>query len=219
MPIPSNERRCADERARGAARTVKRSFDIVAASAAMLGLAPLGGAIAVLVKATSDGPVFYRQRRVGRNGQTFMMVKFRTMEVGTHDAVGACTEEFERFAQAGFKLPQDDPRITATGRWLRRTSLDELPQLLNIVRGDMSVVGPRPVEPAQLSRRPAVHRSAYEAVRPGLTGVWQVSGRSKIPEPVRHEMDTRYAATWSLLGDLRIIWATPAALLRSGETA
>ena len=190
---------------------------MVGASALVVAV-PIGLLAAVAIKATSTGPVLFRQQRVGLDGRTFLIIKFRTMRVGTHTEVLANDDAFDRYADSGFKLPADDPRITAVGRFLRRTSIDELPQLLNIVAGDMSLVGPRPVEAAQLEHRSPADQALYESLRPGLTGVWQVSGRSTLPESQRIEIDSTYAHTWTMLGDLRIILATPAALLRPGET-
>jgi lipopolysaccharide/colanic/teichoic acid biosynthesis glycosyltransferase len=145
------------------------------------------------------------------------MFKFRSMRVDAEDVLTADTELYERFLRNGCKLPEgEDPRITRVGRFMRRTSLDELPQLLNVVLGDMSLVGPRPLVGPELANY-GEGVPTLLSVRPGMTGRWQVSGRSAIAFPERAEMDLEYVRNWSFLGDLWILVLTPAAvLLRTG---
>jgi undecaprenyl-phosphate galactose phosphotransferase len=199
------------------ARAIKLGVDILVAVLALLFLSPLLLAIAVFVKA-DGGPVFYAQTRVGRDGRHFRCWKFRTMAVGAEQrlqqllaADPAAAEEWARTQ----KLTAD-PRVTGIGAVLRRTSLDELPQLLNVLHGDMSLVGPRPIVDAEVERY-AEAIASYCAVRPGLTGLWQVSGRSETSYARRVQLDIRYVKTWSLLQDLSILLRTiPAVLLRRG---
>ena len=194
----------------------KRLFDVTTAGAALVALAPLFGGVALVLKLTDPGPVFYGHRRVGRGGRSFACLKFRTMTTNGDEVLeqllrndATAREEWE----ATRKL-RHDPRVTDLGRTLRRTSLDELPQLLNILRGDMSVVGPRPVVDDELDRY-GRSASAYLSVRPGLTGLWQVSGRSDTTYHERVMLDRHYAARRSMAMDLAIIARTIPAVLRS----
>ena len=196
---------------------LKTGLDIVLALIALLLLSPLWLAIAALVK-RDGGPVLYAQTRLGRDGRHFRCLKFRTMVVDADQRLqqllstdpDAAAEWNERH-----KLAQD-PRITAIGAVLRSTSLDEIPQLLNVVMGDMSLVGPRPITDSEVSRY-AEAFPFYCAVRPGITGLWQVSGRSETSYDHRVELDVRYVQTWSLLQDIVIVLKTiPAVLLRRG---
>ena len=196
-------------------RGLKRTGDIVF-SLAVLGLgSPVLLVLAALVKLSSPGPVFYVQRRVGRGYQRFGCIKFRTMRPDA-DAVLAkvlaedstLRSEFER----DFKL-QRDPRITPVGRFLRRSSLDELPQFLNVLRGEMSVVGPRPIVDQELSRY-GDYMDEVASVRPGLTGLWQVSGRNNLSYKKRVKLDLAYARGRSFNLDLAIILRTFGVLLR-----
>lgn len=193
--------------------SVKRHIDVVLALLLGVGAIPLGLAIAAAIKLTSRGPVFFRQKRVGRYGETFEIVKFRTMRPGTHEEVMQSPLEKKRYEANGFKMPEDDPRITAIGRLLRKTSLDELPQLLNVLRGDMSLVGIRPLLEDELAQRPVYDQRCYTLLPPGMTGLWQVSGRSTINTDLRLSLDRHYVEYWSLLGDLRILFRTPSAVL------
>ncbi|MEL6217318.1 MAG: WecB/TagA/CpsF family glycosyltransferase [Pseudomonadota bacterium] len=192
------------------AETIKRAMDIVIAGGALLALAPLFLLVAAAIKAESRGPVFFRQTRVGRDAHPFRMIKFRSMYrdaemrraalLATSDRQGVC-----------FKA-KADPRITRVGRFLRRTSLDELPQLLNVVRGEMSLVGPRPALPEEVETySPRARRRL--AVRPGITGLWQVSGRADIGFEKMIDMDLAYAKTRSALLDVVLIALTFRAVL------
>jgi lipopolysaccharide/colanic/teichoic acid biosynthesis glycosyltransferase len=166
------------------------------------------------VKTTSSGPVFFKQQRVGAGGELFEMWKFRTMADGTHHAVLSDEAARRAYEANDFKLPADDPRITRVGRWLRRTSLDELPQLINVVLGTMSIVGVRPVEPQQLASWPAENQDLYKMLRPGMTGLWQVEGRSTVRSHDRLALDRSYLENWSVWADVKIAARTPFALLR-----
>ncbi len=191
-------------------RWVKRAADVAIASAALLVFAPLMVAVAVTVKLGDGGPVLFRQTRVGRAGQDFRMLKFRSMVV---DAEQRKIELMARNEGHGalFKLTHD-PRVTRVGRLLRSTSIDELPQLVNVIAGSMSVVGPRPHLAAELASMPkeALRRSL---VTPGVTGLWQVSGRSDLTAEESIRLDLRYVENWSLSLDLLILWKTISALL------
>lgn len=192
-------------------RFAKRVIDLVVSAVGIVVCLPLTLAVAALVKLTSPGPVLFRQERAGRNGETFSMLKFRTMYTDAEDRHAELTGSNQADGPL-FKLHRD-PRVTPVGRWLRTTSLDELPQLLNVLTGRMSLVGPRPLVPseARLIEGWAVRRFS---VRPGLTGLWQISGRSDLPFEELCRLDYSYVASWSLAWDLRIIWHTPSAVLR-----
>ncbi|GAB2813603.1 sugar transferase [Actinocorallia aurea] len=192
----------------GPRRLLKRAFDLVGAASALAALSPLLLLVSVLVKAGDRGPVFYSQTRTGRDGREFRMLKFRTMIPDAHRH----RAELPATNGALFKL-RDDWRITPVGTRLRRYSLDELPQLVNVLRGEMSLVGPRPPLPEEVAvyghdvRRRLV-------VKPGLTGLWQVSGRSDLPWDEAVRLDLLYVENWSLMMDLQILWKTVGAVLR-----
>jgi Undecaprenyl-phosphate galactose phosphotransferase WbaP len=187
----------------------KRAVDLLLILACAPLLLLLGLLIAVAIRFDSRGPVFYRQERLGRGGRCFTLFKFRSMHVGAdallrdllaHDE--AAREEYARFAKL-----KADPRVTRVGRFLRKTSLDELPQLLNVFRGEMSLVGPRAYLPAELERMQGRERTILR-VRPGITGLWQVSGRSRIPFEGRLDLDVRYIRDWSVSLDLYLLART-----------
>ncbi len=190
---------------------LKRAFDVVAAGLLVVALAPVLLACAVAVRLSGPGPVLFRQQRVGRGGRVFSMCKFRSMTVDAEDRLAAVRWLNEADGPV-FKLRRD-PRVTRAGRWLRAWSLDELPQLLNVLRGEMSMVGPRPLPTYEVDLdNPWARRRLW--VRPGLTGLWQVSGRHRLPfdELVRH--DLFYVENWSLAMDLRIVLRTIPTVLR-----
>jgi exopolysaccharide biosynthesis polyprenyl glycosylphosphotransferase len=192
----------------------KFAFDLLVASTLCLLLSPMLLVIAVAIKVTSPGPVLYRQRRVGLRGRPFTMLKFRTMRRGADRQV-AELRQARGVTDVMFKL-KDDPRVTAVGRVLRRYSLDELPQLFNVVRGDMSLVGPRPPLPEEVTRYEDWHFDRLEAP-PGVTGLWQVSGRSDLPFDDCVRLDIFYIENWSLAYDLYILAKTiPVLLLKRG---
>jgi exopolysaccharide biosynthesis polyprenyl glycosylphosphotransferase len=205
-----------------AARIVKRVSDIVIAVLGLASLFPLWLIIAVLIKWNSKGPVLFKQERVGMDGRIFLVYKFRTMHV---DSDHTTHEEHQRLFIAGraeanlgdaerpaYKLSAD-PRITRLGRWLRRTSLDEVPQLFNVLLGDMSVVGPRPPIPYEVEAYDLAHRKRLD-MKPGVTGLWQVSGRNRLPFAEMVRLDLFYIENWSLLLDLKIILRTALVIFR-----
>lgn len=193
---------------------VKRALDLVLAAVTLIVISPLFVVIAIALKCTSRGPVLFRQVRVGRHHQHFTVLKFRTMRDGTYDALLSDESRWARHAANGFKHHSPD-EVTPLGRWLRMTSLDELPQLWNVVRGDMSIVGVRPLVPLELGARPRRSQGMYGVLRPGVTGLWQVSGRSHTTTDERIELDERYARTWSIGRDISILLRTPLAVLRA----
>lgn len=196
---------------------IKRAIDVLLGFSTLVVVSPLIVVAAVCVWATSPGPVFYRQQRVGRGGRCVDVVKFRTMKVGTHEEVLADPALRAAYESNGWKLERDDPRITRVGRWLRRTSLDELPQLLNVLAGDMSLVGVRPLLAEELARRPVYDQQLYSSMRPGMTGLWQVGGRSALDNVDRLELDRSYVERWSLWGDVVLLARTPAAVLHISQ--
>lgn len=194
---------------------IKRTADICAAGLILLVLGPLFVMLTVAIKLDSPGPVFFRQYRIGRRGERFWMLKFRSMVVDAEARKAELRALNE--AEGGLFKIADDPRITRVGRLLRRTSLDELPQLLNVLRGDMSLVGPRPLVPDEDSLITGWQRRRL-AVKPGMTGPWQVFGSSRIPMAEMVKIDYLYGANWSLWLDLRILLRTiPYVLSRRGQ--
>lgn len=188
----------------------KRATDIAVTAALILLFVPVFLVVALAVKASSPGPVLFRQRRVGQGGREFSILKFRTMRADAEQRLRTDPELHERFVAGGHKLPCAlDPRVTRVGRLLRRTSFDELPQLFNVIAGHMSLVGPRPVERTQLERDYDGFEGAYLALRPGLTGLWQVSGRSRIEFPERAHLDQRYLTSCGPWVDAKILLRTP----------
>jgi len=196
----------------------KRSIDVVGAWIGLVVFALPSAVIALLVKTTSPGPVLFRQKRVGQHGLEFELIKFRTMLVGTHDEVLRQREQQLEYAENDFKLPADDARITAVGRVLRKLSVDEIPQFVNVLRGEMSLVGIRPVERAQLETRSLADQLDYTSMRPGLTGSWQIEGRSSMHPRERLALDRAYVESWSNWLDLRILLRTPLAVLHIART-
>jgi exopolysaccharide biosynthesis polyprenyl glycosylphosphotransferase len=186
-------------------QAMKRLFDIVASAVALWLLLPLFVVVMALIKLTSRGPVFFRQTRVGLHGRTFNMLKFRSMVVNAESLKAALAAQNE---QAGpvFKMRRD-PRVTRIGRFIRKYSIDELPQLINVLRGDMSVVGPRPPVPDELLKYEAWQRRRL-SVRPGLTCIWQVSGRNQISFEDWMLLDMQYIDHWSLARDFQLIFRT-----------
>ncbi|HEX8044455.1 sugar transferase [Rhizobium sp.] len=198
---------------------LKRGFDVTAALMGLILISPLFLMLMLLVKLSDRGPIFYGHRRIGHNGKTFGCLKFRTMVVDGDRVLQAYLHANPRAMdewRATRKL-QNDPRVTLVGAVLRKLSLDELPQLINIIRGEMSVVGPRPVVEDELERyeTSAIY---YLQSRPGLTGLWQVSGRNDVSYESRVAFDTHYVKNWSLSSDMMIIAKTiPAVCLSRGS--
>jgi exopolysaccharide biosynthesis polyprenyl glycosylphosphotransferase len=199
-------------------RAVKRAIDVACASLLLLLTAPLFAYVAWRIKRDSPGPVYFRQERLGLNGEPFEMLKFRSMVVDTdprvHREFVASMTDFRAQPAAGgiYKLDQSD-KVTASGRWLRRTSLDELPQLINVLRGEMSMVGPRPCLPWEVELFQPHHFDRF-LVPPGITGLWQVTARAHSTFGEALEMDVVYARDWSLGLDLRLMLRTPREMLR-----
>ncbi|MGA3033264.1 MAG: sugar transferase [Terracidiphilus sp.] len=203
---------------------IKRVIDVLGSTVLMLMFAPLFLAIAMAVKFTSKGPIFFRQQRVGRYGKTFTFLKFRSMHA--NNDVNVHKEFVTRLIASGtrqisenptrtqvYKLT-DDRRVTRVGKFLRRTSLDELPQFLNVLMGDMSLVGPRPPIPYELAAYQTWHRRRLLGVKPGITGLWQVLGRSRVQFDEMVRLDLRYASTWTPWLDIKILIRTPLAVIR-----
>jgi exopolysaccharide biosynthesis polyprenyl glycosylphosphotransferase len=192
----------------------KRAFDLFGASLGLLAISPLIIAIAIAIKLDSRGPVFFRQLRVGRHGHRFYMLKFRTM-VPEAEAMKESLRHRNEAKEGLFKIAED-PRLTRVGGWLRKSALDELPQLLNIVRGEMSLVGPRPLVIEEDQRIEGWHRRRLE-LTPGMTGPWQILGPAKVPLREMVAIDYLYVANWSLWADVKILLRTvPHVLGRRG---
>ena len=190
----------------------KRALDIAAAGAATLALSPVLAFTALAIRLESPGPVIFRQQRVGRDGEPFTMFKFRSMFVDAEARKAALLANNEMEGGVIFKM-KHDPRVTRVGRFIRRTSIDELPQLFNVLRGDMSLVGPRPPLPSEVAQYTLKDRGRLGAA-PGITCIWQVSGRSEIPFPQQVEMDLDYIHQQSLTEDVRLLLKTVPALVR-----
>lgn len=200
---------------------VKRLFDLIVSSLLLILLAPLLLTIALLVKTTSKGPVFFCQERIGHFGKAFTFLKFRSMNADTNPEIHK--KYIEQFiaqdkgnvsslgqdAQNGVYKITNDPRVTPIGRFLRKTSMDELPQLINVFKGEMSLVGPRPPIPYECERYDIWHRRRILEIKPGLTGLWQVKGRSSTSFDEMVRLDLKYALEWSLWLDLKILLQTP----------
>ena len=195
----------------GAKHALKRVMDVTAALAALLVLSPVLLVLAVTVRLDSPGPVFFRQDRIGKDGQVFGMFKFRSMVVDAEERLAALNQQNEG-AGVLFKM-KDDPRVTRCGRWMRKYSLDELPQLWNVVLGDMSMVGPRPPLDREVSGYER-HTHRRLLIKPGITGLWQINGRSDLPWEEAVRLDLYYVENWSLAGDLLILWRTFRAVVR-----
>jgi lipopolysaccharide/colanic/teichoic acid biosynthesis glycosyltransferase len=191
----------------------KRALDLVLILGTAPLTVPLGLVTALLVRLTSHGPVLFGQQRVGLGGSRFTMYKFRTMHRDAEALLQQDPSLWHDYVANGYKVPAElDRRITPLGRFLRRSSLDELPQLLNVLAGQMSLVGPRPVVPRELENY-GDRLAVYLSVRPGITGAWQVNGRSTIDYPDRVDIDAEYVQRWSVWLDVKILLKTPIAVL------
>ena len=209
-------------KANGAARLIKRVIDIAGSLAALILSSPTFLAIAIAIKLTSKGPILFKQERIGQYGARFTFLKFRSMYFQNDPKIH---REYVRRLIAGdgeckqsdgdggvYKL-KSDPRITPVGRFLRKTSLDEFPQFFNVLRGEMSLVGPRPPIPYEIEVYDIWHRRRFLEAKPGITGLWQIMGRSKLKFDEMVRLDLRYVKNWSLGLDLRILWKTPQVVL------
>jgi exopolysaccharide production protein ExoY len=195
---------------------LKRLVDLAFAITAFLLFAPIMGLIAMAVKLTSPGPIFFRQERLGKEGRYFRIFKFRTMSADAEAVLKSDPQLYERYREGSFKLAKDeDFRITPLGRFLRTFSLDELPQLFNVLKGDMSLVGPRPIVPDEIKQYDD-YAKLLLSVKPGMTGYWQVNGRSLITDyATRVRLDMEYIRDQSLRGDLQIMLKTVSAVTRA----
>ena len=205
------------------ARVMKRGIDIAGSLLALIFTSPFLLLIALVIKLTSKGPVLFRQERVGQYGRRFIFLKFRSMYVSNDHTIH---KEYVKRLIAGnvgleqkngrtpevFKLT-NDPRITPFGRFLRKTSIDEIPQFLNVFAGSMSLVGPRPPVPYEFEAYAMWHRQRLVAVKPGITGQWQVGGRSRTTFDEMVRMDLKYSSSWTVWGDIKILYQTPRAVL------
>lgn len=206
-------------RAQGPAGAARRATDLVAAVLLLVVLAPLLLMVALIIKLDSPGPALFRQRRIGKDRREFTMVKFRTMRTdATCDLharyVAGLAQEINGAGSTELRKLTNDPRVTRVGRILRRLSVDELPQLLNVVAGQMALVGPRPALEYELDHYEPAHFGRFK-VRPGMTGLWQVSGRSALGFKEMLDLDAEYARTASLGNDLKILLRTPRAAVRN----
>jgi len=205
---------------------IKRVMDMAFSAGLLLVLSPLLAAIAAIIKLTSKGPVVYEQERLGQFGQRFQCLKFRTMYANNDPKIHQeyvqqfiagkdGLDQSEKSEKPVYKLTKD-PRITSIGHFLRKTSLDELPQFWNVLRGDMSLVGPRPPVPYEFEVYDIWHRRRVLEIKPGVTGLWQVSGRNRMVFDEMVRLDLRYCQTWSLWLDVKILVATPRAVFNGG---
>jgi lipopolysaccharide/colanic/teichoic acid biosynthesis glycosyltransferase len=210
------------ENGRKISRITKRIMDLVGGTFALIFFSPIFLAIAVAVKATSQGPIFFRQRRIGQHGNSFVFLKFRSMYVNNDAAVhkeyvqkliaGKADKHPSNGSSQGVYKLTGDRRITRVGGFLRKTSLDELPQLLNVLQGTMSLVGPRPPIPYEVAAYDVWHRRRLLEAKPGITGLWQVSGRSRVKFDDMVRLDLHYARNWSPWMDIKILLRTPGAV-------
>lgn len=211
----------ADMAARPVGGWAKRAFDVTIALTGLILMAPIMGVIAALIYITMGGPVLFAQQRVGFKQRSFRCYKFRTMVADADERLARHLQDDPDAAHAWRETQklQSDPRVTPLGHILRKSSLDELPQLFNILRGDMSCIGPRPVPMKELLQRYGSAASDYIRAKPGLTGMWQVNGRSATNYTHRIKCDRYYVRRWSLLLDIKILFRTVPAVLKFDETS
>ena len=193
-------------------RGIKRILNLLCSFVGVIVLSPFFLIISLLIKVTSKGPVFFVHERVGLNGKKFKLIKFRTMVNNAEEMIASFSPEQKKEWEENYKL-KDDPRITKIGKFLRRTSLDELPQLINILKGDMSIVGPRPVVDEELNWY-GDKKDKHLSVKPGLTGWWAVNGRSNVPYPERCDLELYYVDHISFALDVKIILKTLGAIIK-----
>ena len=187
-------------------RLIKRIFDFILSLIGIAIMSPLFLIISIMIKCDTKGPVFFKQRRIGLNGKPLYIYKFRTMVTNAEELIASFTPEQKKEWEESYKL-KDDPRITRVGKILRKTSLDELPQLINIIKGEMSIIGPRPVVEEELSWY-GNDVDLVLSVKPGLTGWWAVNGRAEVPYPKRCDLELYYVKNASLALDVRILLGT-----------
>lgn len=191
---------------------VKRVIDVILASIALILLSPLFAIIAIAIKIDSKGPVFFAHKRIGKNGNIIKLYKFRSMVINAQELIKSFTPEQMREYKENYKLT-NDPRITKVGKFLRKTSLDELPQLINIINGDLSIIGPRPVVADELEKY-GVNKDKFLSVTPGLTGYWAANGRSNTTYEQRMEMELYYIDNLSLKMDIKVFFKTILSVLK-----
>ncbi|MFR7775961.1 MAG: sugar transferase [Bifidobacterium adolescentis] len=189
----------------------KRVFDIVVSLVALVGTAIITIPVAIAIKLTDGGPIFYTQTRVGRRGKPFKMIKFRSMVVNADKMKAELAAETGQKGRFIFKM-KDDPRVTKVGKFIRKFSIDEFPQFLNVLKGDMSVVGPRPPLPEEVAQYNQTYATRM-LVKPGITGPWQVSGRSNLSKEESESLDVSYVQSWSVLGDIVLLFRTVGAVI------
>lgn len=189
----------------------KRVFDIVVSLVALVGTAIITIPVAIAIKVTDRGPIFYTQTRVGRRGKPFKMIKFRSMVVNADKMKSELAEQTGQKGRFIFKM-KNDPRVTTVGRFIRKFSIDEFPQFLNVLKGDMSVVGPRPPLPEEVAQYNQTYATRM-LVKPGITGPWQVSGRSNLSKEESESLDVSYVQSWSVLGDIVLLFRTVGAVI------
>lgn len=214
LELVDNEDRPSDGPAGSRAmHVVKRAVDVVFASAILVLLLPLLIVVAIAIRLESPGSVFFAHRRLGRDGRYFDCLKFRSMRPDAEHQLLSDDRLRHEYVANHFKIPADqDPRVTRLGRFLRKSSIDELPQLLNVVKGDMSLVGPRPIVPLE-GNYYGEELDLLLSVRPGITGAWAVHGRSEVGYPDRVHLELDYVRNWSFVSDLEILLRTPLTVL------
>lgn len=185
---------------------IKRVIDVILASLALILLSPLFAIIAIAIKIDSKGPVFFAHKRIGKNGKIIKLYKFRSMVINAEELIKSFTPEQMKEYKENYKLT-NDPRITKVGKFLRKTSLDELPQLINIINGDLSIIGPRPVIADELEKY-GTNKDKFLSVTPGLTGYWAANGRSNTTYEQRMEMELYYIDNLSLKMDIKVFFKT-----------
>lgn len=185
---------------------IKRVIDVILASVALILLSPLFAIIAIAIKIDSKGPVFFAHKRIGKNGKIIKLYKFRSMVINAEELIKSFTPEQMKEYKENYKLT-NDPRITKVGKFLRKTSLDELPQLINIINGDLSIIGPRPVIADELEKY-GTNKDKFLSVTPGLTGYWAANGRSNTTYEQRMEMELYYIDNLSLKMDIKVFFKT-----------
>lgn len=191
---------------------IKRVIDVILASVALILLSPLFAIIAIAIKIDSKGPVFFSHKRIGKNGKIIKLYKFRSMVINAEELIKSFTPEQMREYKENYKLT-NDPRITKVGKFLRKTSLDELPQLINIINGDLSIIGPRPLVADELEKY-GVNKDKFLSVTPGLTGYWAANGRSNTTYEQRMEMELYYIDNLSLKMDIKVFFKTILSVLK-----
>ena len=215
LDVAFSEQGVADKKIFGRIGLAKRLMDLVISAIALVFLLPLLILVAIAIKTTSSGPIIYKQRRLGLGGKTFAMYKFRSMYLDSEDKFNALLKQcpVSRANWQKYQKLKNDPRITPIGRFLRKSSIDELPQLVNVLTGSMSIVGQRPILPTQKLIYGAANYKNYIRCRPGITGLWQVNGRNELTFEKRTELDSEYYDKWSIGYDISLMVQTVPAVV------